>query len=118
FYLLLQDLTSVLMKQKAFQFVYSHGAVVDLINQEVSGSSFWDVPWPDMKKAGYTTDVLLRTMGTMQQSDIPVLLAYSKELEQFPLQVFTSQVVTSVEVVRPEAIKKQRRPRVMRYFLT
>lgn len=118
FYLLLQDLTSVLMKQKAFQFVYSHGAVVDLINQEVSGSSFWDVPWPDMKKAGYTTDVLLRTMGTMQQSDIPALQAYFKELEQTSLPKFAAQLVTCLEDVRLEALIQQRRPGTKKDFST
>src|SRR5699024_10211840 len=91
---------------------------VDLISQEVSGSSLWDVPWPDMKKAGYTTDVLLRTMGTMEQSDIPALQAYFKELGHTSLPLFAAQLVTCVVGVRLEDLTHQRRPGAKRDFLT
>lgn len=116
FYLLLQDLTTVLTGNEAFKFVYGHGASIDLFTSEITGSSFWDMPWPEISKAGYQTDLLLRITGTMQQSDIPALHAYFKTMDNTSLPKFSAQLITCLEDVRLETLVQEARPGTKRDF--
>lgn len=109
-YLLLQDLTDLYSGYQGFHFTYQHGALLQLHPKQISASQFWATVDPQLRTAGYKTDVFLRGLGTMQDSDIPALQSYLESAEQSNLPAFARQLVTLLEDIRLEEKIRMNRP--------
>lgn len=109
-YLLLQDLTDLYSGYQGFHFTYQHGALLQLHPKQISASHFWATVDPQLRTAGYKTDVFLRGIGTMQDSDIPALQSYLEHAEQSELPHFAKQMLTLLEDIRLEERIRMSRP--------
>lgn len=109
-YLLLQDLTDLYSGYQGFHFTYQHGALLQLHPKQISASHFWATVDPQLRTAGYKTDVFLRGIGTMQDSDIPALQSYLEHAEQSELPHFAKQMLTLLEDIRLEERIRMNRP--------
>ncbi|HLQ97038.1 MAG TPA: VWA domain-containing protein [Pseudogracilibacillus sp.] len=109
-YLLLQDLTDLYSGYQGFHFTYQHGALLQLYPKQISASHFWATVDPQLRIAGYKTDVFLRGIGTMQDSDIPALQSYLEHAEQSELPHFAKQMLTLLEDIRLEERIRMNRP--------
>src|SRR5699024_7325370 len=110
-YLQLQDLTSILSGNAAFTFEYAYGSAIDLHRQTVTGASLWDMDKQAISVPGYKTDIFLRTIGTLHDSNIPALQTYLQETEEEShLPKFATQLITLLEDIRLEEMVKHLRP--------
>lgn len=116
FYLQMQDLTTVLTGEPSFTFMYSYGSFVDIINGELTGSSLWDLPHKTIREAGYKTDLLLRALGTIRESNMDEMKQYFTELSETGLPKFQTQLITCLEDLRLQNIIEMKRPGTKRDF--
>lgn len=112
----LQDLTAVLAKNEQLQFESSFGSFIDLIENKVTASRFWDRLPSELKEAGAKSDVILRTLGTLQQTDIPSFQAFKADLKGITLPKFAAQLLTLLEDIRLEDAIRKQRPGTRRNF--
>ncbi|WP_164668831.1 vWA domain-containing protein [Virgibacillus doumboii] len=115
-YLQLQDLTSTLSNMPELKFEYRHGSFIDTFNEKVSGSHLWDVSDPSVRISGYKTDLFLRTLGTLGQTDIPSLKNFLQRTTELNIEKFAVQLVTLLEDMRLEEIITKTRPGTKRDF--
>ncbi|WP_404452145.1 VWA domain-containing protein [Virgibacillus necropolis] len=115
-FLQLQDLTTILADNPDLTFDYTYGSFIDLIDDRVTGSHFWDVVNEVIKESGYKTDVFLRTIGTLHESHVPSLKAYLEQTNESSLPKFAVQLVTLLEDLRLEEIITKDRPGTKREF--
>ncbi|WP_339226746.1 VWA domain-containing protein [Oceanobacillus sp. FSL K6-2867] len=106
----LQDLATVLSGNPNLDFEYSYGSHIDLIDERVTVSQIWRKLDQDTKEAGFKTDVLLRTIGTLHYSHIPTLQAYMESIQESELPKFATQLFALLEDIRLEEIVKKSRP--------
>src|SRR5690625_437687 len=102
----LQDLASVLAKVEGMAFDISYGAFVDLETKRITASSLWDATENEIKVAGYKTDIYLRALGTLQETDLSILQKGRRE----KIASFTKQLFTLLEDLRLEEFIKRKRP--------
>ncbi|WP_106494552.1 vWA domain-containing protein [Lentibacillus sp. Marseille-P4043] len=115
-FLQLQDLTTVLSGNADLAFEYTYGSSIDIIDHKVTGSKIWDMDKLEIKEPGYKTDVFLRTIGTLNQTHIPSMKTYLKDMNESKLPKFGVQLVTLLEDIRLEEIIKRARPGTKRDF--
>ncbi|MFD1038395.1 vWA domain-containing protein [Virgibacillus byunsanensis] len=115
-FLQLQDLSTILSDNPDLTFEYKYGAFIDLIDEKITGSHFWDLDNIVMKESGYKTDVFLRTIGTLHHSHIPSLKAYFETINDLGLSRFAAQLITLLEDLRLEEIIKKKRPGTKKDF--
>ncbi|MFZ3579770.1 vWA domain-containing protein [Virgibacillus sp. DJP39] len=101
-FLQLQDLATILSGQPNLKFEYKYGSYIDLIDEKVTGSHFWDVMDEAIKESGYKTDVFLRTLGTLYYSHLPPMQNYLERTHQSSLPKFATQLITLLEDLRLE----------------
>ncbi|WP_249872626.1 vWA domain-containing protein [Oceanobacillus saliphilus] len=112
----LQDLATVLSGNPDLDFEHNYGSFIDLSDNKVTGSRFWDKLSTDVKEAGLKTDVILRTIGTLHYSDVPSMKAYLKNMSEINLPNFSSQLFALLEDIRLEEIIKIERPGTKKWF--
>ncbi|ASK64045.1 VWA domain-containing protein [Virgibacillus phasianinus] len=115
-FLQLQDLTTILSDNQDLKFEYKYGSFIDLIDDEVTGSHFWDVNNQTIKESGYKTDVFLRSIGTLQHSHVPTLKGFLENNVESSLPKFTIQFMTLLEDLRLEEIITKVRPGTKKDF--
>src|SRR5690625_6701440 len=93
-YLQLQDLVTVLSGDPDLTFDYKHGSYIDIVDGLVTGSQIWDTVNEDIKESGYKTDVFLRTLGTLQHSDMKALQTNQEKTEASKLPKYASKLGT------------------------
>ncbi|PAV28871.1 VWA domain-containing protein [Virgibacillus profundi] len=109
-FLQLQDLATVLSDNPDLKFEYNYGSFIDIINGKIAGSRFWDINNHEIKESGYKTDVFLRTIGTLNHSNVPAMKAYLENMKDSSLPKFASQLITLLEDLRLEETVKKARP--------
>ncbi|SFE43506.1 Nitric oxide reductase activation protein [Lentibacillus persicus] len=109
-YLQLQDLTAVLSGLPELKFDYAYGSTIDKDHFKMTASANWGIGNTIARKAGFKTDILLRTIGTLHHSDIPAMQAFEKNISESPIQTFADQLFTLFEDIRLEEIIKKERP--------
>ncbi|MBP2075925.1 vWA domain-containing protein [Oceanobacillus polygoni] len=112
----LQDLATVLSGNPNLDFEYSYGSHIDLIDERVTVSQIWRKLDQDTKEAGFKSDVLLRTIGTLHYSDIPTMQAYMESIQESDLPKFATQLFALLEDIRLEEIVKKSRPGTVAMF--
>lgn len=115
-FLQLQDLAAVLSGFPDITFEFSYGAFLDVFNQRVTASSFWDTANADVKLTGYKTDLYLRTIGTLHHSSVRELKQFAEEIEDSSMPKFGVQLGTLLEDLRLEEIIKKERPGTTNQF--
>lgn len=116
-FLQLQDLTTVLSRDPNLNFEYSYGSYIDIAARNVTASTFWDQNDEDIKKAGYKTDVFLRTVGTFHYTAVqPIKAFFNGYLKESALPRFGSQLLTLFENIRLEELVKRHRPGTSHLF--
>ncbi|ASN06196.1 vWA domain-containing protein [Virgibacillus necropolis] len=115
-FLQLQDLSTILSNKQDLKFEYTYGSFIDLIDEKVTGSHFWDVVNETIKESGYKTDVFLRTIGTLHYSHLPSMKAYLEETKESALPKFAAQLITLLEDLRLEEIIVKDRPGTKKDF--
>ncbi|WP_209809722.1 vWA domain-containing protein [Ammoniphilus resinae] len=115
-FLQLQDLACVLTRISNLKFEFHYGHSFDLRRKVITASHFWDNFSPEIREAGYKTDVFLRAIGTLQYTEEAVLMDYMQRLEDIPLKKFASQLFTLLEDLRLEELCKRERPGTARIF--
>src|SRR5690625_2612306 len=108
-FLQLQDLTMVLAKTNC-QLDFTYGSYIDVKEKRVTASTLWEVTQPHIQKAGYRTDIYLRTLGTIHSSDLRAFSTFWKVVQEFSLRNFASQLLTLLEDVRLEDKIQLERP--------
>lgn len=103
----LQDLATVLSGNPNLDFEYSYGSQIDLVDERVTVSQIWRKLDQDTKEAGFKSDVLLRTIGTLHYSDIPMVQAYMESIQESDLPKFATQLFALLEDIRLEEIVKK-----------
>lgn len=109
-YLQLQDLTAILSKEPALHFMYTLGSYIDIVNMQVTASTFWENNQPQITDAGLKTDVFLRTIGTYRHTDLSATQDFMKSLEESHLPRLGIQLFTLLENIRLEELIKKERP--------
>lgn len=112
----LQDLATVLSGNPNLDFEYSYGSHIDLIDERVTVSQIWRKLDQNTKEAGFKSDVLLRTIGTLHYSDIPTMQAYMESIQESDLPKFATQLFALLEDIRLEEIVKKSRPGTVAMF--
>ncbi|PAE30271.1 VWA domain-containing protein [Paenibacillus sp. 7884-2] len=112
----LQDLATVLSGNPNLDFEYSYGSQIDLVDERVTVSQIWRKLDQDTKEAGFKSDVLLRTIGTLHYSDIPTVQAYMESIQESDLPKFATQLFALLEDIRLEEIVKKNRPGTVAMF--
>src|SRR5699024_3722376 len=108
----LQNLARVLARQKDLQFEFSYGSFIDLDRQRLTVSSLWETTEKKFRRSGYKTDLYLRSIGTLYQSDAQALLNFERENHD----KFAKQVASLLEDLRLEEIIKRQRPGTIQDF--
>ncbi|MEK4304149.1 MULTISPECIES: vWA domain-containing protein [Oceanobacillus] len=112
----LQDLTTVLAKNEQLQFESSFGSFIDITENKVTAGRFWDRLPAEMQEAGAKSDVILRTLGTLHQTDVKILQQFKKDWEDSLLPKFAIQLMTLLEDIRLEDAIRKERPGTKRNF--
>ncbi|GIO25310.1 nitric oxide reductase activation protein NorD [Oceanobacillus sp. J11TS1] len=112
----LQDLTTVLANNEQLQFESSFGSFIDLVENKVTVSRFWDRLTPEMKEAGAKSDVILRTLGTLHLTDVQTMQRFKEDIRESSLPKFAIQVLTLLEDIRLEDTIRRQRPGTKRNF--
>lgn len=115
-FLQMQDLASVLSRFPDILFEFSYGAFVDVFNQRITASTFWDTANEDVKQTGYKTDIYLRAIGTLHYSSVRDLQLLTEDINQSSLPKFGVQLGTLLEDLRLEEIVKRERPGTRNHF--
>src|SRR5690625_1693396 len=116
-FLQLQDLTTVLSREPDLHFDYSYGSYLDVTDKKVTASTFWDLNDPNLKAAGYKTDIYLRILGNLHYTAIQPLRNFMDDyFNESILPRFTSQLVTFFENIRLEELIKKDRPGTVNLF--
>jgi nitric oxide reductase activation protein len=115
-FLQLQDLSTVLSGIPDLEFEYNYGTFIDIIEKKVTASHFWNNGDQEIKESGLKTDVLLRTIGTLNYSNIQDMQAYLVSVHESRLQKFAIQLFTLFEDIRIEEIVKKERPGTKKVF--
>lgn len=116
-YLQLQDLATVLSGLPELKFEYAYGSAIDIIDQKVTGSRLWDMDKLEIKEPGYKTDLFLRTIGSLHQTQIPAMKAYLESTDGSSFPKFATQLIALLEDLRLEEIIKRDRPGTNRDFV-
>src|SRR5690625_6571796 len=103
-FLQLQDLTTVLSREPDLHFDYSYGSYLDVTDKKVTASTFWDLNDPNLKAAGYKTDIYLRILGNLHYTAIQPLRNFMEDRKSTRLN--SSHVAISYAAV---GLNKQRR---------
>ncbi len=112
----LQDLTTVLTENSQVNFSYSYGSAIDILENKITASRFWEKLNPETMEAGLKSDVFLRAIGTIHHSDIPAMQRYKETIKETRLEKFASQLFSLLEDIRLEEILKKERPGTKRIF--
>ncbi|MDY0396129.1 hypothetical protein RWE15_19405 [Virgibacillus halophilus] len=115
-FLQLQDLTSTLSQVPEFNFEYAYGSFIDVIGNRITGSKLWDVADATIRRSGYKTDVFLRAIGTLHDSQLSAFHHYKADVDDSSLPQFASQLFTLLEDLRLEEIIKHSRPGTKKDF--
>ncbi|MBU5468495.1 VWA domain-containing protein [Virgibacillus sp. MSJ-26] len=116
-FLQLQDLTTVLSREPDLHFDFSYGSYLDVTDNKVTASTFWDQNDSNLKVAGYKTDIYLRTLGNLHYTAIQPLRNFMDDyFNESTLPRFTSQLVTFFENFRLEELIKKDRPGTVTLF--
>ncbi|MFC3041273.1 vWA domain-containing protein [Virgibacillus xinjiangensis] len=115
-FLQLQDLSSVLSGISGLKFDYAYGSAIDINEYKVTASSNWGIGNARAKEAGLKTDILLRTIGTLHHSNIPVMKEYLEIVSESTLPKFAVQLFTLFEDIRLEEKVKKERPGTVTQF--
>ncbi|WP_285769044.1 VWA domain-containing protein [Peribacillus sp. SI8-4] len=115
-FLQLQDLSTVLSGISDLEFEYNYGSFIDLIENKVTASHFWENGNKEVKEAGLKTDVLLRTIGTLHYSSINSLKDYQDMMAEASLPKFAAQLFALLEDLRLEELVKKERPGTKSWF--
>ncbi|OEH53283.1 hypothetical protein AQ616_16390 [Oceanobacillus sp. E9] len=112
----LQDLTTVLSGNAQLQFENSYGSFVDIADNKITASRFWDKLDIETKTAGTKSDVLLRTVGTMMETHIPTMQTFKEDVSELMIPKFANQIITLLEDIRLEEIIRKNRPGSKQWF--
>lgn len=115
-YLQLQDLASVLSEIPELKFDYAYGSAIDNEHYKITASANWGIGNPKAREAGFKTDILLRTVGTLHHSDIPAMQRFMEDMSESQLPKFAGQLFTLFENIRLEEIVKKQRPGTANLF--
>lgn len=115
-YFQMQDLTTVLSQLNDLEFEFTYGSHIDVDRHTLSASTLWESTPYDIKRAGYTTDVYLRAIGTMHLSHLATLKEFNEQLDELPLPLFISHLFTLFEDMRLEEEIKKIRPGTVTLF--
>ncbi|TFB24332.1 VWA domain-containing protein [Filobacillus milosensis] len=106
----LQDMATVLSKVPDLEFDYQFGHYIHVDERKISASHFWDHYETSERIAGYKTDVLLRALGTMRETNLEDWQNIHDWVEQSKLPNFTTELFTLLEDLRlEEKIRQSRR---------
>ncbi|HJV45563.1 MAG TPA: VWA domain-containing protein [Bacillota bacterium] len=98
------------------KFRFDYGHYIDLMENAVTVSHYWDnLPRREME-AGCKTDLFLRVLGTLRYSNEEEIMQYSRYLDEIPIRKFAVQLFTLMEDLRLEEICKKDRPGTARLF--
>ncbi|MEB2630037.1 VWA domain-containing protein [Peribacillus frigoritolerans] len=115
-FLQLQDLSTVLSGIPELEFEYNYGSFIDLIENKVTASHFWENGNKEVKEAGLKTDVLLRTIGTLHHTTIQSMKEYQDSIGESSLPKFAAQLFALLEDLRLEELVKKERPGTKKWF--
>ncbi|QKY70089.1 nitric oxide reductase activation protein NorD [Lentibacillus sp. CBA3610] len=115
-YLQLQDMAAVLSGIPDLKFDYAYGSAIDKEHFKLTASANWGIGNKRAREAGLKTDILLRTVGTLHHSDIPVMQHLMAAISESALTKFAGQLFTLFENIRLEEIVKKERPGTTELF--
>ncbi|MFD1067260.1 vWA domain-containing protein [Oceanobacillus locisalsi] len=113
----LQDLTTVLAKNEQLQFESSFGSFIDLTENKVTAGRFWDRLPAETQEAGAKSDVILRTLGTLHQTDVKTIQQFKENIQDTQLPKFAIQLLTLLEDIRLEDAIRKQRPGIRQNFM-
>jgi len=112
----LQDLTTVLSKLEYLSFDYTYGSYIDPENKILTASTLWESTPSSIQDAGYKTDVYLRALGSLHDSNLQTLIDIHTHLDELKLRQFALQLFTLLEDIRLEEAIKKKRPGTVKDF--
>jgi nitric oxide reductase activation protein len=115
-YLQLQDISSVLTGIEDLKFRFDYGHYLDVKENVITASRFWDNLPKEEMEAGYKTDLYLRAVGTFKYTNRRAIRRYMERIADTPLRKFGIQLFTLLEDLRLEELCKKERPGMSRLF--
>ncbi|RPF54408.1 vWA domain-containing protein [Aquisalibacillus elongatus] len=112
----LQDMAMVLSKVPDLEFDYQFGHYVHFENRKLSASHFWDHFEDRERIAGYKSDVLLRALGTMTDTNLSDFQDIQDEVQTTERPNFLTELFTLLEDLRLEDRIRQKRPGAISWF--
>lgn len=114
----LQDLASVLSKVPDLEFDYQYSHYVNVRDRKISASHFWDYFSEEERHAGYKTDVWLRALGTMTQTNLKDVNEFKEFIEESTIPNFATELFTLLEDLRLEEFIRRTRVGTVSFFQT
>lgn len=109
-YFQLQDLTAILSQLPKLTFSYTYGSYIDSEKMTLSASTLWETTPKETQFSGYKTDLYLRALGTLHETDLQTLKDIHEEIEASSHPNYAAQLFTLLDDLRVEEIIKQQRP--------
>lgn len=105
----LQDMTHLLLDNDEYELQFAFGHSINEEDSILTISHFWDNRTLEESKAGYKTDILLRTIGTRSYTSKKNIIELINEAKEIKMVTFAQSLFTFLEDVRiEEMIKKEK----------
>ncbi|MFB1080935.1 nitric oxide reductase activation protein NorD [Jeotgalibacillus sp. JSM ZJ347] len=112
------DLAKTLTQEKEMNVEYSPMNYIDVANQTLFVSHFWDHRSETEEWHGLITDVFLRAEGAFKHSDPKLIQKFIKYTHSLEHPSFAKQLFMLIEDARLEEITKKNRPGTKKAFAT
>ncbi|KIL47914.1 vWA domain-containing protein [Jeotgalibacillus campisalis] len=110
------DLAKTLAKSQDMEVEYGPLNYLDVPNQKIIVSHFWDHRKREEEWFGLTSDIYLRAVGTYRYSDVREINSYLSKINKSPISSFAKQIFMMIEDARIEEEVKKIRPGTKRAF--
>ncbi|PFA70699.1 hypothetical protein CN378_00050 [Bacillus sp. AFS015802] len=112
------DLTKTLSKNADMNLKYGPFSYLDYKEETVYVSHFWDHRLRDEEVLGLKSDIYLRTIGNLHETENDEVVNYIEKVKSTSVPRFAKQLFVIGEEIRLEEICKSKRPGTKRAFET
>jgi nitric oxide reductase activation protein len=114
----LSDLAKTLSKNGDMELEYGPHSYLDIINETVYVTHFWDHRSKKEELHGLKSDIFLRTIGNLHHTEISETAGYIEKVKATKLPSLGKQLFVLGEDIRLEEICKRQRPGTKKAFAT
>ncbi|WP_044748481.1 vWA domain-containing protein [Bacillus alveayuensis] len=112
----LSDLAKTLAKNEEWEVEFGYQSYVDFVERKLLVSHFWDNRPLEDKVNGMKSDVFLRAIGSLYNTDFKEVVRFIERAKTTSIPSFSKQLFMLAEDIRLEEICKKERPGTKKAF--